>query len=474
MDDSTPEKTSSRQVWAILVILTITEIVASFWFVHQGSIAGWDESVYRTNAQHISGAATVSFSHHRPPLFPLLQVIFAQHFRWIIALAHIACVAFGFLILRRTTNIRWAIAGTILIMLSADLRYYNLFMLTELVTAAFLLALTYMLVTHRIVIAGVLAALLMLTHWQMIVIFPAAVFTLLVTSNRRKILPLSAGYIATLLPFMAASTWIYGNPIHPLLVSLQLNTSGHASTHGIFADNDWTYYLGQLPVAHLLLFVTTVLIGARALRKSFAGKRNASPDIYITAVCFLVFLLVPLHLALAKDVRLVVPVVPLAIITILAFVARTCMHHRARRVVVFAALAFVVSGNVHGANLLWAIHDLKTDPANAFTQLPVGDHADTESSTIYTDLNDLAATAHYARPAIPVVGRNTRHHRFYDRPTIRRDEIPDGALYITWNPQNASILSTTDTPKGGQLYLVRWRQPTTIVDQTSTHASPSM
>lgn len=466
MKDLTNPTSTHHIPWVIILPLAAIECIVSFWLIQKTPIAGWDESVYRMNALHIAGATSVPFSHHRPPLFPLLQVIFGQNFRWIIALAHIACVGFSFLIVRHLANVKWAIFTAILFMLLSDLRYYNLFMLTELLSAALLLATVYSFITNRLLITGILAACLTLTHWQMIVILPAMLLSQILTANHRKLAKPITAYVVVMLPFVIASTRMYGHPFHPFIENLKLNLAGHSASGRFFADNDWTYYIQQLPTATTIALVLALLI---SIYTFCTNKKDSASPFVTTTTCTLVFLLVPIHLAQTKDVRLVVPCVPLAALTLVLFMNKAAIRRPVTRLATVVLLTGVTITNVHNTNLLWTMNDLEKNPSNAFVNLPIED----EAELIYTDLNDLAATAHYARQAIPVISADADHHRIYDRRSVQRMEIPNGAFYITWNPRNAAVLAKTTTPNEKPLYLVQWKKSAALVNQASTHDDPS-
>ncbi len=62
------------------------------------------------------------------------------------------------------------------------------------------------------------------------------------------------------------------------------------------------------------------------------------------------------------------------------------------------------------------------------------------------------------RPTVAVSGDGTWHHYFSSRPNAAREQVPDGALYLTWDPATSEVLAQADSPRSGTLYLVRWKR----------------
>ncbi len=467
----TPRATVTPRIlfWALLAL----DAVVSIWCAHQSPIAGWDETVYRTNALFLAGHTDLAYQHHRPPMFPLLQVLFGCSPRWVVALAHITCVGMAFLIVRRVATDWWALLAAVMVFLCSDLRLYNLFMLTEVLSAALLLVLLWGVLAEKPRWAGVCAAALVLTHWQMIVVTPAVVTMMLLTPLRTMLRPFLAGIFMALVPFCLVSQWLYGHPIYPFLANLLLNLAGHTTADGSMTPNDWLYYLRHLPLVHWVLFIAIVVSGLTAMKLYQRDARGACA-VKLVGCAIVIALVVPMHLALTKDVRLIVPVVPMALTVFVVWLACDEWH---RKVVSSAAAIILVCFtllNVQRANLIWTVEDLKANPTNVFAELPLPSGGDVSTETVFTDLNDLAATAHYARYAIPVLSADARHHRLYDRKAVYRRGIPNGAIYVTWNPDTSDVIAETRTPRGKRIYLVRWRQEKTVADYSTSQPSPSM
>jgi hypothetical protein len=102
------------------------------------------------------------------------------------------------------------------------------------------------------------------------------------------------------------------------------------------------------------------------------------------------------------------------------------------------------------------------DPTHAVVNLTDAVTAADGPGPVYTDFNDLAVMGHTGRPTVAVTGAKTWHHYLSRRTQGTRDDIPDGALYLTWDPGDARILGRADTPRSGTLYLVRWRTHDTV------------
>ncbi len=463
--DAPPRQRLRLIHWWIIGLLGLIEVVSAVSLAHFNPVAGWDEHAYLRCVRHLEGAAQVEYAHHRPPLFPLMLLMMGEHYRLLPAAVHIGATVLFFLILRRLTSAAVAIAGAAVLMISGDLRYFNILVMTEGVSVFCLLAMVLLFLRNRPLLVGVVGGLLCVLHWQMLTVLPAVIAVYGIIGRRRECVLVVGGAALTLTPFLIASAVVYGNPLHPVVANAALNTVGQPGL-----ENDVWYYMRALFRAHFPL-VAGGLVAVYWLATQRSGRScDVRYGVCALAVCMVLALLMPPHVTIMKDARYLVPLIPLLLLLSILMVQHYGRAAPWNRYVAWPVLVVSVIAVMPGRNLLWEINDLVQDPANQVVALRDAVAAFDQTEVIYTEINDTTVMGHTGHATVAVTGAITNHRYLRDRPQCTRDEVPDDALYLTWNPGDGVILASAGGNRRGTLYLVRWRSAVPVGGETA--ASP--
>ncbi len=390
-------------------------------------------------------------------MFPMLIALAGEHCRLLPALAHIGAIAIFFLILNRLTSPAVAIGGALILMLSGDLRFFGMLLLTEAISVCLLLLLVLLYIKRKPIAVGVIAALLAVTHWQMIVIAPAVCLAYAAGRQWRACTTAAAGMTVTLLPFLVAAYGVYGNPIHPLISNFTTNTVGHGLSLPQPVANDLAYYWRELPTTHLPLVAGGVAAICWLIVRRRNRKDSARYDLLILLMAMIILQLIPMHAIIPKDTRLLVPVLPLLLLTTILLSQQLERRAHWTRWVTWPVLAVSVLAIMPDRHLMWEINDRINDPVVQLRGLEDAIASAASDESVYTDFNDLAVMGHTGLPTVAVTDGRTRHQNLYDRAQSTRADIPPGALYLTWEPASATVLASTQSDHNDALYLVRWQ-----------------
>ena len=427
-------------------VLAAVEVASALGLASINPARGWDENWYLINSYRFLGETTLPYASHRPPLFPMLLALFGDRSWLISALAHMGSTALVFLILRRVTAPSIALGGMIVFMASGSLRWYNVVLLTEMPAIFLLLLAVYFFLVERPLLFGATAALAVTMHWTMASV-PAAAVVLYVLQRRWKACAwFLGGAGAMALPFLIAWAMAYGNPLAPPLHNLRGNNT---------ARNDWWYYLRELSLSTAVLTAAGLTAVWWLLRCRQPSRRAHSyHDLCALLVGIGVARLAVLHAVTIKDVRFLVPLLPLFIM-----LAVLMMWHYVgrRRPALAAAYVVLLVSVLPGRQLWWRIHDLTGDPTNQLVSLKAEIANCDSRETIYTDFHDLAVMAQTGHPTVAVTDPGTWHCPLGARAATTRAEIPEGALYLTREPKEARVLARSEAVSGPALWLVRWQ-----------------
>lgn len=449
---------------AVLVLLAGAEIVSAVWLAAINPAHGYDEAWYQLNAYRMSGVEGLPFALHRPPMLPILLSLMGE-MGWLIpALSHMTATALMYLMLRRVVDPVLTLAGVLAFMLSGPLRVYNVFLLTEMPCIAMMLGVMYLFVTRRALLAGAMSALLLMTHWSMIVIPPVVIGAYAIGRHWRQLSWFLLGFGVISAEFFAAFAFYYGHPLAPMLANARIQQNG---------VNDVWYYVRhfpQVPVALLagVPLTLALLIKPRRCVRSCrfepasaavgndrcADERTALiRGIGLVSLGIVVLRVIMLHGVVPKSDRFLVPLIPLLLLLTLVTVGQFLRRWAVWRV---ACAAMVLLSIMPDRSYYYYLHDLRNDPMHAVRGLTPAGTMGGSRDPIYSDINDLAVMAATARPAVAVVGEKSWHHALLARPRCARSEIPDGASYLTWDPGGSDILASAHAGRRGTLYLVRW------------------
>ncbi len=455
--DTTP-RTAKRSLSVLVGLLFVLEVVVSIALAWINPQQGYDENWYVINAYRFQGISWLPYAHHRPPLLPLLIAVSGEA-RWLLpAIAHVTGAVFLYLLLGRLTTRGWSAFGLAVYVLCGDLRLYNLFLLTELPTVALMLAALYAFVRRRPAVLGAICALLVFLHWSLAT-FPPVVFAWYVLQRRRsEVRGYLIGLGAASAPFLAGFTLIYGQPFGPLLDNFAVQQGG---------ANDLGYYLRTFPQ-----FPLPVILGAAALTVAVCRKRRFRLPADLDGLCFLTvgtaaLRLILLHLIVPKEPRFLLPLLPmLLLLSILAVVFVIPARSRAAWVAGVVLLLSVLPGRRLG----YTIHDLRRSPTRAIAQLAPQLKKLDPLETVYTELNDLAVMGITARRTVAVTGPGTWHHPLLGRPSCSREQVPPGAVYLTFRRGDDLVLAETAPTRLGTLALVRRREAVSAAaDRDAVH-----
>ena len=439
----------NKKQWIILVVLAVIELISAFYLASLNPVRGYDENWYLINAHRYQGVATLPYAFNRPPILSMLLAIFGD-FRWMIsALCHIGSTVVLFIILRRFVSPAVAIGGTILFMICGDIRLYNVLMLTEMPSIFFMLLSLYFFHRQRHFLTGLLTALSMLTHWSMATAVP--VFALLFIMNKqwRGCLYFTSGVVFSAVPFLFIAAVVCGNPIVGALVHFVAQQNG---------ENDWWYYLREFPQIPVALKIGGI---AALLWVWIYWKREKNHPVMIFCVLMLGMIfarMILLQFVAAKGSRYLIPLIPLLVL--LSMTMFDFYRHRGRLISVCLWGAMILSV-MPDKTCYYQMYNLAHDPTHLIDQFQDDLAAIDPAEPIYTDFHDLAVMGHTARRTFPVVTEFSWHHRAWDtRRPHRREDIPNGALYLTWDPEGGELLATSEKTKRGRLCLVRWQEGT--------------
>lgn len=442
--------------YCLVAALLVVEIPLSVAMASINPATTWDESAYLTAGRRIAGQTEMPYPHHRPPLLPFLIAMAGKHYRSIPAIAHIAAALLMLLILKELATPSVVVGGTALTILSGDLRFAGMHLLTEIISVSLLLLLILFFITNRPFRVGAVAFCLAVSHWQMCTVLPVVLVDYALCHRWRDCRRAAVGAALAAAPFLIASTMYYGHPLDPILLNLGMNTVEYRTVAGRIVPNDMTFYMRVLHPGQWLLFA--------AAAAGWIAVYRRDPDQSVTRrLCTLLLAvtciqLILVHAVSVKGTRLLVPLIPLLLLSVLLLLDRCTPRRPARKHLAWPILAVAVIAVMPGRNLRWEMHDMLTDPVNQVLALRSAIDALDPHTILYTDINDIAVSAHTGRRTVPVTGPNTSHfhYKIDERRPVTRNRIPPDAAYLTWNPAGARILATAPGNPLGALYLVRW------------------
>jgi len=445
---NTPSTPWTRLQIACLVALGVIEVLTALYLATLNPIQGYDENWYLINAHRFAGETPLPYAVHRPPLLPLLLAVFGAH-RWLISgLAHIGAAAVLLFVLRRLTSAWVALSGVVLFVVCADIRLYNVLTLTEM--PGILLTLTAILcyINKRPFLAGGTCLLLFMLHWGYMSVIPAFVLVYFLQRRWREGALYAAGLAVAAVPFLIGFAMMFSDPLAPVKGSFAIQRD---------STNDLLFYVRTFPQLAIGLFVG----GAAAL----AWLIRRPKEWFSSARCGLVMLLLAmvgsrvsmLHVYESKGIRYLIPAVPALLLLSILMLDWYAVQCRRVATVAWALLAVSL---IPTEQDFYEIYGLAMDPTHAVVDLRDAVAAFPDDGPIYTDHNDLAVMGQTGRPTVAVSGDGTWHHYFSSRPNAAREQIPTGALYLTWDPGVSEVLARADSPRSGTFYLVRWNRTT--------------
>lgn len=453
-----------RWHWLILAVLAVIEIASALYLAWLNPVQGYDENWYLINSHRIAGAAALPYAHHRPPMFPILLALFGDYSRLVPGIAHIGSAVLIFIILRRLATLRLAIAGVVVFMASYQLRTYNVLLLTEMTTIFLLLLATYCFLVHKPFLLGVVVTLLVMTHWSMATVVLVVPGVYIMRRRWRPCGVFIGGASLAAMPFLIASAAAYGNPLAPALANLAVQSGG---------TNDWWFYVREFPLLSLPLIIGGLAACGWVIANRKDWRNVPWYDLSVLLLGIIVARVMLLHVVDPKGVRFLVPLIPLLLFLTLLMIG---YYGHARPRLQWAALTILLISVLPDRHWAYYIHDLARNPVRQIADLKDALADLAPDQIVYTDLNDLAVMGRTGRPAVAVTGPGSWHHQLYNRPACTREEIPEGALYLTWNPGPLEVIAASSPARDRPLSLVRWRiggQPHTVVSVLSSTAATS-
>lgn len=434
----------SRGLIGVALALAVVEVVSALWFATLNPIRGYDENWYLINAHRFAANDALPYAVHRPPLLPLLMAAFGD-WRWLISgLSHIAATGVLFLLLRRLTAPRLTIAGVALFMICADIRLYNVLILTEMPGIFLTLLAIWWFVDNRAVLTGATCLLLFMLHWGYLSVIPAFVLVYLLQQRWREGAWYLAGLTVTAVPFLLMFYLLFGNALAPVEGSFAIQRD---------SVNDWWFYARSFPQVSIGLIAGGAVAAAWLIRHRRKWRMSPLCGLVILTLAIVGSRMCMLHLYESKAVRYVVPAVPALL---LVFVFMVHVHAmRFRRVTVACGVVLALT-LLPGKRDFYEIYGVAMDPTHAVATLCPRVAALDAPGPVYTDFNDMAVMGRTGRATVAITGDNTWHHYLSRRTRGTRDDIPDGALYLTWDPRDAQVIDRAKSPRSGTLYLVRW------------------
>lgn len=446
MPDDTVANEMRRGHWVLLGVLCAVEIVSAVYLVSLNPVQGYDENWYLINAHRFRGVTTLPYALHRPPMFPMLLACFGDYYRLVPALAHIGSAAVLFMLFRRLVNPTCAIAGLVVFMACGQLREYNVLLLTEMPSIFLLLLAVYCFVTTRSFLMGVVTTLLVMTHWSMAIVPPVVAVVFVARQRWAECVWFVAGITAAAIPFLVAFVVAYGDPLLPVLVNLSAQTGG---------PNDWLFYLREgigPPVPFILGGIAAVgwVLATRA-----RPARRLEYEVCLLLLGLIAARIVLIHMIIPKGARFLVPLIPMLLVLTGLMIRFWALRAPRLQWMAWAVLLVAV---LPGRRQLYYFHDLRSDRVHQIHELKEFLETLDASETIFTDLNDLAVMGHTGHPAVAVLADGSWHHAFLSRKACTRESIPDGALYLTWDPGKLDVLASSSATRHGKLSLVRWQR----------------
>ena len=427
-----------------LATLIVAEVVASVYLACLNPVAGYDENWNLINSHRFAGSMALPYALHRPPLLSLMLAAMGSYYRLLPALAHIGSTILTFAILRRLVSPAMAIGGALVFAVSSDLRFYGTQLLTEIPSVFFLLLALYLFSLGRSVWVGVMATMLMMTHWSMATFAPGVLVVYAMHRRWRSVTRFFVGAGLTAVPFLIASALAYGNPLEPLLIYLG-GTSASA--------NDLLFYVQILPVTWLPICVGSAFTLYWLATQRRGSARSDSFDLCLLILITLAGRLVLTHSITDKGMRYLVPLLPLGVVLsvfALEYYTRTL---RSARWVLWPVLIISICPT---RGFVWRMREFRTDSVSQLVELePFMANLD-KNEVIYTDVNDLAVMGHTGYLTVAVPTEASPHHPLYNRAFTSRRQIPTGSLYLTWDPGTSKVLASATPTRRGTLHLVRW------------------
>ncbi len=435
-----------RYYFACLVILAVVEIASAVYLSSLNAIQGYDENWYLINAHRFGGEPSLPYAVHRPPLLPLLFALFGAQCRFISALAHIGATATFFLILRRLVSPRAALAGVALFMLCANIRLYNVLTLTEMPGIFLTLVAVYWFMRRQAAIAGVMCLLLFMLHWGYVSVIPAFVLVYLLQRRWRELGGYAVGLVTASLPFLITFAVMFGDPFAPVKGSFAIQADSF---------NDIWFYVRGFPQLPVVLFVGGVASAFWLMPRWRDWPHSSHCALVILLLAIVGSRVSMLHFYESKAARYLIPAVPALMLLCVLMLRQHAVRFPRATIVAGLLLAFSVLPTKRD---FYEMYGLAMDQTHALVDLRGAVATAYRGGPIYSDLNDLAVVGQFGVPSVAVTGKGSWHHYLSSRAHCAREDVPTGALYLTWNPEGSKVLAETESPRSGMLYLVRWHE----------------
>lgn len=175
-----------------------------------------------------------------------------------------ASILFLYLIIKELSGKKAAIIFSLLFALNIQLITYSKAVLTDIPAMFFALAAVWLLIKSRLVLAGAVTAMAVLTKFTSLILLPVMLAGILL--RKKEQLPgsksFALGFSGLIVPYLVINTLVYKNPIYPIIAGQQLISS---VVGNYTCPNSPIFYLNQtiIQIPLLLISLAAVIIVAR-------------------------------------------------------------------------------------------------------------------------------------------------------------------------------------------------------------------
>lgn len=439
---------NKRPAIFLLGLLLLGDLALISFLSFSNVINGWDESKYVVNAYAFSGDALGVFYWTAAPFLSVLIALLGKHAAFINIVFHAASSLLIFAILKKITDLRLALAGVVLFIVSDRVLIYAVEQLTELPTIFLILLSYYFFLERKIPALSLTIAAAFFMRWNMFLLWPAYTIGLLWQRQRRESLKLTRLYILFISSFSIFCWFYHGDPLFVLKAVWQdannpddLNTILNPFS---FYLKYWELSVGVPLTAVLLLAV--ICYGGELWRKVDHPARVLMIIIAVNVAA--------LFFVGAKEARYLTVVIPLIILVCLKFFYDMNIQSKLSFAVFFAVILVSLVKGQFLSQALTAQKEFSYAPI--FTNAAIGREVARLPSDqpIYTDMFWLPIMANLKHKMVKVITPQTkdRDYQMVDKGLPGIKEIPDDSLFLTeFPPTDFKILVIID----GQFYLTK-------------------
>lgn len=293
-----------KKVILYLVLLSFLLIKITHLLIQKG--ISWDSAVYIEMGKYIFSLGKVGLWE---PARPLVWPIFLG-FLWKIGLNPIifggilelifgiGCVYTTYLIGKESFNENVALLASFFLAFSPTFLFYSSALLTEISSTLFSLLTVYFFIRNRYFLTGLFLSLSFMTRFLQLFILIPIILVLFLYKKKglKKMISLSYGFLAILVPYLILNILLYKNVLHPFWLQVFMTKY----TGWVFHQPLTFYFINLLKENFLIVFVIIGIL--------IAPKQKNSKKITILGIFLLFFIF--FNFIVHKEIRFIIVFLP--------------------------------------------------------------------------------------------------------------------------------------------------------------------